>query len=58
MASLEELVEDKAKQQLAHLDIECFYKTDPINSEIDSALKNTQAKAVAAGKITLILSFS
>lgn len=34
MASIEEIIEDKAKRQLESLQIDYFTKTQPINTEI------------------------
>ncbi|WP_300742868.1 VRR-NUC domain-containing protein [uncultured Helicobacter sp.] len=50
MASIEEIIEDKAKRQLESLQIDYFTKTQPINTEIDSALSKYPSKSGGSGK--------
>lgn len=50
MASIEEIIEDKAKKQLNDLQIHYFTKTQPINTEIDLALSKYPSKSGGEGK--------
>lgn len=47
--SIEETIEDKTKEELKSLDIRFFRKTDSINEEIDSALKEYPSKEGGQG---------
>ncbi len=49
MASIEEKVEDIAKNQLNGIKLKYFGKTDSINSEIDDALKKAPSKSGGTG---------
>ncbi|MBX7490623.1 HsdM family class I SAM-dependent methyltransferase [Helicobacter himalayensis] len=48
--SVEELVEDKIKQDLTKLNISYYYKTQSINDEIDQALRAYPSKSGGEGK--------
>ncbi|WP_082807818.1 restriction endonuclease subunit S [Helicobacter himalayensis] len=48
--SVEELVEDKIKQDLTRLNIAYYYKTQSINDEIDQALSAYPSKSGGGGK--------
>lgn len=47
--SIEELVEDYAKRQLANYGVKTFGKNEPVNSEIDNALKKAPSKRGGRG---------
>ncbi|TQR34458.1 DNA methyltransferase [Campylobacter sp. MIT 99-7217] len=49
MPSIEEIIEDKTKQELVKLGINYFTKTQTINTEIENALKKAPSKAGGGG---------
>lgn len=50
MASIEERIEDRTKQQLGEFGISYYTKTESINSDIDSALAKYPSKSGGKGK--------
>ena len=50
MASIEERIEDRTKQQLGEFGISYYTKTESINSDIDSALAKYPSKSGGSGK--------
>ena len=50
MASIEERIEDRTKQQLKEFGISYYTKTESINSDIDSALAKYPSKSGGSGK--------
>ncbi|WP_270982974.1 N-6 DNA methylase [Campylobacter helveticus] len=50
MASIEERIEDRTKQQLGEFGIPYYTKTESINSDIDSALAKYPSKSGGSGK--------
>lgn len=50
MASMEERIEDRTKQQLKEFGISYYTKTESINSDIDSALAKYPSKSGGSGK--------
>ena len=49
MASIEEIIEDNAKEQLRNLGISYFTKTQNINTQIEEALKRYPSKKGGEG---------